>query len=302
MASFFTSLTSLLTFLTLIVVINTFAIPSRETNRIVGGAPASKYIARRLANVILLFSDVPTRKVCTATVIGQRWLLLAAHCVMSPNARFTAISNKSYAFIGNLDPYLRRENTDQIPFEIESFYVHRKYFPAKFADYRHDIAMARLKRRIPKFKYVPMKLASSAKQIPSKGAVINAAGYGAVNSDGDKAPQLMRTQLVLKPYHVCKSIEKEYMRPYLQWVSMLCAVSVGFPKIGQTDTCSGDSGGPLYNFNQEMNQIVQFAITSFGTSPCALAGSVAWYTRVDTHYFAIRQNMRGIRWQWKTHF
>lgn len=53
----------------------------------------------------------------------------------------------------------------------------------------------------------------------------------------------------------------------------------------------GDSGGPL--FAEKNETLIQYGITSFGSSPCAAAGSHAWYTRVSTYIEDLFDIMKG---------
>lgn len=270
-----------------------------ETSRVIGGFPAGLFESRHLAHVIISFSDSSFVNLCTSTVIAPRWLLFAAHCLVGPKFKYTATVKGSYAFVGERNPLLRLHNTKKAAFDIDAFYVHRLHKAGVIYDYRHDIAMIRLKLPIPPMMYQPIAMARISKDIPHFGSIVFAAGYGAVSAKGEKANVVMKTKLRLAPFNTCKDREHPYIRRFLGQNVMICAVSLGFPKVGRTDTCSGDSGGPLYIFDKRNGVMRQFGITSFGTSSCANPGAVTWYTRIDTHYGAIQQNLRGIRKQWR---
>jgi len=61
--------------------------------------------------------------------------------------------------------------------------------------------------------------------------------------------------------------------------SQICAVSLRWPS-GNTDTCYGDSGGPLYK-KDTGDKLQQFAITSFSYSGCAAYEGITWYVKVS---------------------
>lgn len=275
------------------------ALDNVPSDRIVGGLFANHFIAKHLANIIVSFKNDSSDGICTATVLTSRWLLTAAHCLIGEKSRYSAVASQSYAFVGQLDPKLRRYNTRKKSYDVQAFYVHHLHSDSRFDDYRNDIAMVYLKQALPAGTFLPVALARFPNDVPRLWSTVRAAGYGVMAANGPTPQKAKMTRLLLAPYEVCKPREQGYMRPYLSKPLMICAVSLGFPKLGRTDTCSGDSGGPLYFYDPRIHRIKQVGITSFGTFPCAYPGSVAWYTRIGTYYPAIMQNIRGIRKQWR---
>lgn len=66
-----------------------------------------------------------------------------------------------------------------------------------------------------------------------------------------------------------------------------------------TDTCLGDSGGPLFRERLDGSGSVQVAITSFATTfACAQPNTVSWYTRVSKFSGAIMQALENQFSEW----
>ena len=55
------------------------------------------------------------------------------------------------------------------------------------------------------------------------------------------------------------------------------------PIIGFKDSCSGDSGGPLWKVEGQENRAVVIGLTSRGASICGQVDRPAIYTRIKAH-------------------
>lgn len=57
-------------------------------------------------------------------------------------------------------------------------------------------------------------------------------------------------------------------------------ICAGFANRNFADSCNGDSGGPLFHYNENTGEAVQVGITSWGRS-CGIKGQYGVYTRVS---------------------
>lgn len=267
-------------------------------NRIIGGVPAGKFLTRHMANIVVHYKDASYTTLCSATVIQRQWLMTAAHCFLGPSFTFTGSAAMTYAFVGESSSTLRVGNTLKKPYWVKHYLVHKLYQPGT-RDHRSDIALVFLDRPIARERFSKVKLARIYDEAPKPGTMVSAAGYGTLDSLGTPSNQLMKTNLMLKGFKTCANREPILFRRHLTDTTQICAVSEHWPKKGVTDTCFGDSGGPLFIYDKKRNAIVQFGITSFGTQGCATPGSVAWYTRVSHYHGLIQQGMRGRYNLWK---
>lgn len=127
---------------------------------------------------------------------------------------------------------------------------------------------------------------------------MRAVGYGVKGEDKGLPARAQMADVVVRDLARCAKAEGEGIARFLKPKRTVCAVSKGFPHRGVTDTCYGDSGGPL--FERLAGRSRQFAITSFSTSLCAEKGGLAYYTRLDGYRRAIRKGIRGQGRMWKT--
>lgn len=131
------------------------------------------------------------------------------------------------------------------------------------------------------------------------GSVVRAVGYG-VKGEGRGLPaRVHMADVVVMDLEACAIEESAGIARFLRVERTVCAVARGFPDRGDTDTCYGDSGGPL--FERKRDRSVQFAITSFSTSFCGEKGGRAYYSRLDVYRNAIRNGVRGDggMWRWR---
>jgi len=106
---------------------------------------------------------------------------------------------------------------------------------------------------------------------------------------GIRSPHLLRVLLPLVPHRSCV---QSYSQSKIQITSsrQLCAGGDG-----KSDSCSGDSGGPLKGFGETpdgVQQMVQFGIVSFGPKQCATKSLPGVYTKVGYYMDWILNTMR----------
>ncbi len=272
-------------------------------NRIVGGSFASEKFLKGTALVMLYDQDfdsylyvenctlhfdsfliflltylIPSGT-CTGSILGNKWILSAAHCFMDYDglpwgngwAKFGVIPATKWATV---------EDAVESGIFIKNMYIHNKF---SGFDFRYDIALLELEKEIRPTKFTKVEFTTP----PADKVKIKAVGYGALNDAGVSARRCRMVDVVYRSFDWC--FEKEpYPSEYYSPNHQICAVSTGWPS-GNTDTCYGDSGGPLYKKGTE-NKLYQIGITSFSNSGCAAYGGIPWYVKT----IGFRENIMNI--------
>jgi len=208
------------------------------------------------------------RRMCGGTILNERWILSAAHCIVD--------SSISYAVIPSLST-----GTIEI-FEIEKLVPHNNYVDAFDSD---DIALLKTNRPIAKSEHVDyVKLPErrfsrmDTKAPCDQGLIM---GWGKTESSG--LPSLDNLQCAFIPLltqNQCKKLYRMYHSIYVK-SSQMCTLSTE-----GIDACQGDSGGPL------LCNTIQVGIISWGIE-CGQPRNPGVYTRIDLYLDFIQDTMLG---------
>ena len=230
--------------------LSTASYANTGTPRIIGGVPilmnsAPSIVA--LLNAPLLASSGSTAQsqFCAGTVVADRWVLTAAHCV-SPGGIVTAPEDlKILANSFDLN------NPSESAMDVRQIIVHEEFTTASLSN---DVALIELSAATTA-PITPISLVG-----PELNESLLVAGWGAlqhIEGEGsfDFPSTLHAVNVAALPGEQCNTL------PAYQGMvdeTMICA---GFPSGGR-DHCHGDSGGPLYQ--------------SDGAGSLKLAGVVSW--------------------------
>ncbi|XP_017493308.1 PREDICTED: serine protease easter-like, partial [Rhagoletis zephyria] len=235
-------------------------------------------------------------KSCGGSLINERYLITAAHCVskrMLPASwALTGVRLREWNQETERDCQIDSRGNSlcaglYLDVNVEEQLCHPRYNVRTQAN---DIALLRLQEKI-NFNYFvgPICLAMDTKlRLDNfENATMDIAGWGATetsNKSKMKLKALVRGQSLEK----CKNKYRTDARIDLGDTQM-CA---GGEK--SIDTCRGDSGGPLmfpHKFN-ELESYFLVGVVSFGPTPCGQEGFPGVYTRVGSFVDWIRYTIR----------
>ncbi|XP_066491690.1 prothrombin [Tiliqua scincoides] len=251
--------------------------------RIVGGEEA---LVGSSPWQVMLFRRSPQELLCGASLISDRWVLTAAHCIFYPPWDKNFTTADLLVRIGKHNRKLYERGMEKIV-NLDKIIIHPKYNWKENLD--RDIALLRLKRPIPFTDYIhPVCLPTKevVQWLLLAGHKGRVTGWGNLyetwTSGGAALPSLLQQiALPIVAQDTCKASTKIKITD-----NMFCAgYSPEDNKRG--DACEGDSGGPFVMKDPKSKRWYQVGIVSWGEG-CDRDGKYGFYT----HTFRMKKWMQ----------
>ncbi|XP_030855970.1 low-density lipoprotein receptor-related protein 5-like [Strongylocentrotus purpuratus] len=239
-----------------------FTTPGPRDGRVVGGQQSLPGSAPYMGRI---WHKADRTFVCGATLLNQRWVITAAHCIVLYQLQFRDIllyfgdhdtlTSEDHQVIAEVDQIIQHEDFDEESFDKDIALIRLKQPFAEFTDYIRPIC-------IP-----PAWLAKMLLQPDMMGRVT---GWGQIAEGGPYPRYLTEVDLPVVKSKKCKDATTFEVTRY-----MFCA---GYASAEEKkDACQGDSGGPFAMLHE--NRWYQLGIVSWGEG-CARDSKYGYYTKI----------------------
>ncbi|XP_023142748.3 coagulation factor IXa [Amphiprion ocellaris] len=235
---------------------------SRSLKRIVGG---QEVVPGEIPWQVALVAHPSGQLFCGGSILGERWIITAAHCLAEAQGSFSVR-------VGEHNIYIN-EGTEQ-DYGVLEEHVHPRY-NATVSLYNHDIALVYLKTPITFSTTVrPVCIGPKAftEALVKESSPATVSGWGRTRFLGSTASTLQKVEVPFTDRTECKHSSSSRITSV-----MFCAGYYDEAK----DACQGDSGGP--HTNRIHDTWFLTGIVSWGEE-CAKEGKYGVYTRLSLYY------------------
>ncbi|KGD65383.1 serine endopeptidase [Alcanivorax nanhaiticus] len=235
-----------------------------------------------------LASPVYEAQYCGGTILASHWILTAAHCVRtkvnSGNGTIIVDHTGDIEVLVGSQTLDVASNSSQL-LGVSAVFLHPAY---NLDTLENDIALLKLSEPVPSINTVsPIVLSVASTDTELENAtsyndILTGLGWGSLTPGNQGYEFTQDLHEVALDYLTNQNCQSIYNSPPLETIhdTMLCARELITSAPYGEDTCSGDSGGPLFMGEGFLNDRPQVGITSYGYE-CGDAANPGIYTRVS---------------------
>merc|ERR1711973_980810 len=199
--------------------------PMRGQNRIINGQEAKVNEWPWMA-----FLDLGNGYICGGAVIGKKWIITAAHCLLKDDGSPKYDTEDIKIYLGDHDLEDSSETDKVEVYKVDYYKAHEKY-----GEYKNDIAVIKVSKSIDLSRHTPVCLPPRNRKFVGSQAM--ATGWG-VESYTDRgvaqySDVLQEVSLSIRNSSFCKIWERNF------GPGQICAGGSG------ATICGRDGGGPL---------------------------------------------------------
>jgi secreted trypsin-like serine protease len=254
-------------------------------SRVFGGVAASNNEFPSIAAISIKNGTQSGSFSCGASLIAQRFVLTAAHCVHTNRGLGPIMESRQLQIrVGSLS---WREGGQRA--DVARIIAHPDY--NKTGMLENDIALLELDRPLagPFMNLEGLAARNEPQPRLLESQKVTVAGWGVMDPLVPvAAPILQKAELFREENRLCKRFGNEGLTMQESTDTICAGVSTG-----GMDSCTGDSGGPLMGALIRGRGWAQVGLVSYGPSECGTANEFAVYTRISSYRQWIADNTRS---------